>query len=546
MAITRSNNPPADDNSPNDLEKLEVNLKTMLESFNEKLETNYVQQGLAIADNTKSIAELNDMMLGISVQFTKLMTEKEKTSPPNSLMHLENSGGSQNHERNMNRPHHPYSTRLTRIEFPKFDGTDLKSWLYRCNQFFEFDGVMEEGKVRLAAIHMEGKALLWHQNYVKAKLNVMPTWEQYVHDITQRFGELFDDPMAELKALQQTAGIQEYHDEFDAIASRLNLTEQHLLSCYLGGLEKDIAMAVRMFAPKSLQETFCLAKLQEAAYKAKQNKPPHKPPLLPTPTFTKSLTTFTPNPKPQPAHPTHKNTTLSPQTPKPFTPQNSSRRTLSTAEFNEKRAKGLCFWCDDKFEAGHKCRGKRPQLYHLEMEESEDINEDTESDNLDATVESQFAHISVQALDGSSAFQTMRVVGHHGKKMIHILIDSGSTHNFIDFNRALRLDCRVEKTTPMWVRVADGGQLKCDSLIKGFTWKMQGVIFSADVFLLPLSGSDMVLGIQWLAALGPIVWDFQQLSMEFKHLGNKIKLRGATKRKLKGMGDLNDAAHSST
>lgn len=87
----------------------------------------------------------------------------------------------------------------------------------------------------------------------------------------------------------------------------------------------------------------------------------------------------------------------------------------------------------------------------------------------------------------------------------------------------------------MWVKVADGGQLQCISMIKEFTWKMHGSEFSADVLLLPLSGSDLVLGIQWFSVLGPVVWDFKNLTTEFQNGGRKIKLRGTTGKKLNGM-----------
>lgn len=124
-------------------------------------------------------------------------------------------------------------------------------------------------------------------------------------------------------------------------------------------------------------------------------------------------------------------------------------------------------------------------------------------------------------------FQIMRIVGQHEKKDLHILLDSGSTHNFIDSRRARRMGCRVEPIPPIWVRVADGGRIKCDSMIKGPTWRMHGAEFQADVMLLPLSGSDMVLGVQWFSTLGPIIWNFQDMSMKFKHQGKRIKLRGA-------------------
>jgi hypothetical protein len=36
-----------------------------------------------------------------------------------------------------------------------------------------------------------------------------------------------------------------------------------------------------------------------------------------------------------------------------------------------------------------------------------------------------------------------------------------------------------------------------------------------DFFALPLAGYDIVLGTQWFAMLGPILWDFRTLSMMF-------------------------------
>ena len=42
-------------------------------------------------------------------------------------------------------------------------------------------------------------------------------------------------------------------------------------------------------------------------------------------------------------------------------------------DFGERRAKGLCLWCDDKYEFGHKCKGK--QLYLVEVNEGSEEDE---------------------------------------------------------------------------------------------------------------------------------------------------------------------------
>jgi hypothetical protein len=53
--------------------------------------------------------------------------------------------------------------------------------------------------------------------------------------------------------------------------------------------------------------------------------------------------------------------------------------------------------------------------------------------------------------------------------------------------------------------------------------------FLVDLYILPLSGAKLVLGVQWLKTLGPIVTDYEQLTMSFSKNGSTITLDGATK-----------------
>ncbi|GJT97162.1 gypsy/ty3 retroelement polyprotein [Tanacetum coccineum] len=134
--------------------------------------------------------------------------------------------------------------------------------------------------------------------------------------------------------------------------------------------------------------------------------------------------------------------------------------------------------------------------------------------------------ISLNALSGVSSYQTMRVVGLVAKPHeLHILVYSGSTHNFLDIHVAKRLSCNIRSTCPLLVNVAGGKQLMAVSECKGFKWQLKGETFTADVMLLPLGGCDMVLGIQWLATLGDIKCNFQELKMQFVYNNKKLCLR---------------------
>ena len=58
--------------------------------------------------------------------------------------------------------------------------------------------------------------------------------------------------MAELMQLRQKGSIVEYHEAFNAIVARLDMSEEHRLSCFLGGLKQEVHMLVRMFQPNSV------------------------------------------------------------------------------------------------------------------------------------------------------------------------------------------------------------------------------------------------------------------------------------------------------
>jgi len=45
---------------------------------------------------------------------------------------------------------------------------------------------------------------------------------------------------------------------------------------------------------------------------------------------------------------------------------------------------------------------------------------------------------------------------------------------------------------------------------------------TANLFALPLAGYNIILGTQWLASLGPILWDFGVRTMSFWRDGRRV------------------------
>lgn len=475
----------------------------------------------------QSIEDLRQMLTTMATQFN---------SPASGSGQAPVTGHTEQHEGNTHTAPQEYQipTKCSNIEFPHFEGANLRSWVYKCDQFFEVDNTPSNTKVKIASVHLDGKALQWHQSYMKSRITRdPPTWEEYVRALSERFGTMiYDDPMAELVSLKQTGNVQKYLDQFDELYNSLDLPDNHALSCFLAGLKPEISVMVRMLKPRNLQEAISLAKLQEQnlIYNPKPNSVSinHRP----TSKFHQ------PHPSQRPVN--HQNSIpISRPIPsnfsRPSTPPVLPSKRLSSQDFDEKRAKGICFWCDEKYTKDHNCRKKR-QLYFLQLpeepEEEEELVEEREMDSLSEEVEiftpsqSIQSHLTLHAMMGIHSFKTMRLTGSAMGKPLHILIDCGSTHNFLDYDYARKMGYKLEPTNPFYVDLAGNLRLVSKYECQGFTWRMQGVQFSTDIMVLPLGGCDMVLGIQWLCTLGDITWNFSELKMVIPNGTKKVILRG--------------------
>lgn len=67
---------------------------------------------------------------------------------------------------------------------------------------------------------------------------------------------------------------------------------------------------------------------------------------------------------------------------------------------------------------------------------------------------------------------------------------------------------------------------------------MQGEVFTAEVRVLSIGGCDMVLGVQWLSTLGPILWDFKNLQMQFQMADHPFLLKGNSGCKVEQMNSM--------
>ena len=199
-----------------------------------------------------------------------------------------------------------------------------------------------------------------------------------------------------------------------------------------------------------------------------------------------------------------------------------------------RREKGLCYNCDDKWNPGHRCKGgillliaDNPETEEETRESCVDsitTSEEAPRDQSQLLSDDPHPHISLHALSGLPSSDTFRLSGIIKHAPITVLIDSGSTHNFLQHRIAQFLHLPTQTTTPLQVLVGNGSVLDCNQVCPNTELSIQGNPFNVTFHLLPISGADAVLGIAWLKQLGPIITDYTTFVMRFNHLGREVKL----------------------
>ena len=120
----------------------------------------------------------------------------------------------------------------------------------------------------------------------------------------------------------------------------------------------------------------------------------------------------------------------------------------------------------------------------------------------------------------------MKFQGAINGMVVQILLDSGSSDNFLQPRLAHCLKLPVEPTSGFQVLVGNDHALTVEGMVRNMEVMIQGHSLKLPVYLLPVSGADLVLGVAWLATLGPHVSDYSALSLKFYLNGKFITLHG--------------------
>jgi hypothetical protein len=87
----------------------------------------------------------------------------------------------------------------------------------------------------------------------------------------------------------------------------------------------------------------------------------------------------------------------------------------------------------------------------------------------------------------------MRIRGLVQNKVMLILIDLGSSHNFVSQSFLDQIGMVTRAAVPLQVRVANGEVMKSDKQVHALEWWAQGYTFHIDMRVLGLATYDAIL-----------------------------------------------------
>lgn len=126
---------------------------------------------------------------------------------------------------------------------------------------------------------------------------------------------------------------------------------------------------------------------------------------------------------------------------------------------------------------------------------------------------------------GNSVGATLKLQGEIKERQVLILVDSGSTHNFMSKAIVEKLAIPIHTVPSFSVQIGNGDIIHCNQVCKNLQVKWPGLIITQDYYPFLIGGADLVLGIKWLAYLNTIQANWKEMFLIFIWQGKRYKLQ---------------------
>jgi hypothetical protein len=396
-----------------------------------------------------------------------------------------------------------WDIRLLKVDVTKFDGSDPTGCVTQMEHYFSLYNITDDlAKLQYGVLHLDQERWKWWQ-WRKTSRQGYIAWTQFVAELDERF-DTDTNLLGHLTKLKQSGKVEDFIVAFERLDFRIeSMTDAFLRECFISGLKEEIRAHVLMAQPTTWVEATKKYKEAQQIVSSKNLKP-----------------SFIPLPKP-----------VNPTT--PSAPLKIQK--LTRVEMVERKLKGLLYNFDEKYFPGQKCKEQK-----IFMAISEDIlEEDVDTPLVPESPEITDINppsnppevepiISLNDLTIFSAPQTLKLISYIKHRKAIILVDSGSTHNFIHHHIAQETHCYIHVVNNFQIMIANGGSMKCGRLCENVHLQIGDYHLKSHMFSIDMGSYDIVLGADWLRTLGPILMDFQNLTMQFDQGCHQYKFQGIT------------------
>ena len=97
---------------------------------------------------------------------------------------------------------------------------------------------------------------------------------------------------------------------------------------------------------------------------------------------------------------------------------------------------------------------------------------------------------------------------------MRVIIDCGATSNFLSWEMAKLLQLTIDAIPRYFVEYGNGQMEPSQGVCREVTLWVQGIEIKQDIFSLNLEGTNVVLGMAWLASLGDTKGNFHELTLK--------------------------------
>jgi hypothetical protein len=167
----------------------------------------------------------------------------------------------------------------------------------------------------------------------------------------------------------------------------------------------------------------------------------------------------------------------------------------------ERQLKWLCYNCDDKYFSGHKCKEQNIFMSISKDVSEEDIEAPLVSESPKPTDINHPSNlpevepvISLNALTGFSAPKNIKLIGYIKHRKVIILVDSGSTHNFVHHRISQETNCYIRAVNNFQIMVSNGRSMKCGGSCENLCFQIGECHLKSHMFVIDMGGCDIVLG----------------------------------------------------